>query len=368
MKLSKRIKNYFLIKTILFIKKCQNIPKKNNQKILIISMTGLGDSLWATPAIREIKNSSPKSKIFVLTNNTGFEIFQNNPYIEKIILFKKPHFIFFPQILYRLLQLKCFTVLIFHATQRMILVLSTLIKAKEIISIASQNKGLDCLFTKLIKDKNIHEITKRFLLASLLKHQKIKKTLNFFPTVEELQYANIFFKKIKYNEKKTIILHPGAQESYKCWPKEYFIELANLLQKHEYKFIVTGTSKERHLVDFISNKINGVGLININIRKLAALLSKCSILITNDTGPMHLANSLKTPIIALFSPTNPSICGPEIDEWAKVLYKPKTCKKCIKRRCHNPICLKQIKPKDVYSLAINTLKKYDQAQNSNNFT
>ena len=64
---------------------------KNEPRILVVSTTGLGDSLWGTPSIRAIKNKYPKSYLALLTSSIGKEIFTNNPYILIISRYDNAH-------------------------------------------------------------------------------------------------------------------------------------------------------------------------------------------------------------------------------------------------------------------------------------
>ena len=92
------------------------------------------------------------------------------------------------------------------------------------------------------------------------------------------------------------------------------------------------------------------------MRETAALIEKMNIFITNDTGPMHIAFALKTPTVALFSPTDPGICGPYRDEKPIVIEKPKTCTPCIGKKCDQPICMEQITVEEVIEAAESLFK------------
>src|SRR5690606_39080362 len=80
---------------------------------------------------------------------------------------------------------------------------------------------------------------------------------------------------------------------------------------------------------------------DLPIRKYAAFLQASSLLITNDTGPMHLMASLQKPLIALFGSTDPAVCGP-LSNQATVIKAEKSCTPCRTRKCADPLCLRQI--------------------------
>ena len=78
-------------------------------------------------------------------------------------------------------------------------------------------------------------------------------------------------------------------------------------------------------------------------------ISKFDLLVTNDSGPMHIAAGMRTPLVAIFGPQNPGIVGPYTSEKLyTVLYKDVDCRPCNKKRCARPICLDSITPGEVY--------------------
>jgi ADP-heptose:LPS heptosyltransferase len=107
----------------------------------------------------------------------------------------------------------------------------------------------------------------------------------------------------------------------------------------------------------IAGAISSAGCLSL--RGTAALIGRMALFITNDTGPMHIAFALKTPTIALFSPTDPALCGPYKAEKALALRKDTTCVPCIGKKCYNPLCLAQISPREVVVAAEKLLGSRD---------
>jgi ADP-heptose:LPS heptosyltransferase len=81
---------------------------------------------------------------------------------------------------------------------------------------------------------------------------------------------------------------------------------------------------------------------------MAALIEKLDLLITNDTGPMHIGFAMETPTFALFAPTDPNLCGPYKINHAVVIQKPQTCIPCLRKACASPFCMEQISLENVY--------------------
>jgi ADP-heptose:LPS heptosyltransferase len=152
-----------------------------------------------------------------------------------------------------------------------------------------------------------------------------------------------------------ICLHPGAKDQFKQWPAECFIELGQRLQEHlGATILITGNKGEKKLASSIAKKIPGaIPITNkLSLPALARLMCDFSLMITNDTGPMHLSFSVSCPTIALFSPTDPALCGPYLASKHRVISAPPSCTPCLKKQCQDPFCLMQIPVSKVYKEAL----------------
>ena len=149
----------------------------------------------------------------------------------------------------------------------------------------------------------------------------------------------------------SIIFHPGAKDSYKQWPVFSYIQLGKLIHQHcGLPIYITGTKKEaslaKKIIDHIPFVRSVVGFFTID--QLAAFFQKSAIVITNDTGPMHLSVSVKTKTIAIFCSTLPALSAPIDKEYIHIFSKPPSCSPCKKRNCRFPFCFYQISPYDVF--------------------
>lgn len=345
----------FLIRLVFFLYNPFKKKVKETKNVLIISMTGLGDTLWATPAIKALKDNEPQTKIFVLTHEVGEQILKNSPYIEKIIVWKKP-FIFHFFSLLALRKISFSKVFVFHISQRIALILLGFLQTKEVIGQEKINKGMDFLFTKLLSTKKTHEVNRRFQQVGYF--PKTCK-LDFFLKEDEKAKAKLFLLSLGIDLKKPLILiHPGSKDRYRCYPIENLIKAAKGIQKKfPAQFYLSGSKEEKDLIDPLNKNIPNsfISPSPLSIREFAAVMGKTDLVITNDTGPIHLACSVDVFLIALFSPSDPSIKGP-ISEKAHILYRRKSCKKCYERKCLEPFCLYQIPVHDIVLKSTQLLK------------
>ena len=344
-----------------FTKLSTLFPKypENNERFLIVSTTGLGDTLWATPAIRALRYSHPKAYIGTLTTPLGTEVFKNNPHINEIFVLKKP--ILFSVIrLFSILRKKQIgTILVFHTSQRIVLPLCSFIGSSQIIGSENINKGLDFILTKTLKRKNTHEIQRRLDLVSLVGAKPIDFHMEVFLDRYDKEAAHKLLSNIP-SHIPIIGIHPGAKDKFRQWPKEHFIELAKRLQDHLGCLVVfTGGAQEKKLIQKITQAVPSAISFpgGLPAHTLAALIQRCSLFIVGDTGPMHLAFAVKTPTVALFCPSDPKLFGPYFLDKCAVIKKHHTCTPCLKKKCREPFCMRQISIEEVFDQSINLIQR-----------
>ncbi|MGB7978635.1 MAG: glycosyltransferase family 9 protein [Chlamydiales bacterium] len=344
------MKNWLLKAIISSIPRYKNKPIN---RILVIATTALGDTLWATPAIENIRKSLPNCTLSVLTSPIGMEVLKYNPHIDKLFCLKEP---LLPRFfsLWRALYRESFdTVLLFHASQRLALPLASLLGASRIIGTAGLSKGLDSLLTEALPNHPEHEIVRRLKISERIGASSSVQTLSFFLQPHEFLPPR--------SPGPWIALHPGSKDAFKRWPAEKFIELGRRLKAAiPCEILITGTGDERALMENIGRAIPGAEIDqpNRSIREFAALLCQMDLLISNDTGPVHLACALKRPVVAIYSSTDPALCGPHQAERAIAISRKATCSPCLKRKCAQPFCFLQIGVEEVFHAARKIREEY----------
>ena len=159
-----------------------------------------------------------------------------------------------------------------------------------------------------------------------------------------------------------VVIHPGGGRSSLRWSENNFAELACKVAKElRGKIILTGLENERSLTDRISRELQGEVIDvtgKLNLRELAAVLSKTNLIITNSTGPMHLAAALGVKAVALFCPiktASPVRWGP-CGQGHQVLMPPVTPCHCSVDSCRRGNCMDLITVEEVFQLAKVALK------------
>lgn len=188
-------------------------------------------------------------------------------------------------------------------------------------------------------------------------------------TEKELDEARTLLKQLGVSKNDLIVgINPGATYgSAKCWFPERFREVTErLLQDESVRIIYFGDQATIPLVKEIcrelpSRVVNLAGLTSL--RELACLIKLCDVLLTNDSGPMHMGAALGTSIVALFGSTNEIVTGPY--QTGKIIHKHVACSPCYQRVC--PIdfrCMKRIESDEV----VHEIKAILEAKKSKLYT
>ena len=333
--------------------------KPRDKSFLIVSTTGIGDTLWGVPAIRALRQTYPEAYIAVLTKPLGAELLKCNPDIDKILTIRRglralPDAI---PLIGSLFARRFSTVLVFHVSERIIWPLVLLAGAPRVIGAAGAFKHMDRLLTEPVGGlEDLHFIDRRLSLVARAGAHTKDKSLALYLDEQAVQEADKFMAQRGLVDKKTPLLglHPGAKDYYKCAPPERFIEAgARLAEKYGLAVVVLGGTDDQRLCAKVAASIPGAVDASgaLSVRGSGALMKRLKLFITNDTGPMHMAFALGVPTVALFGPTLSKYNGPVEVEAVRVLSVPRTCEPCLTRKCKTPRCLEALSTEQIVSAA-----------------
>jgi len=150
-------------------------------------------------------------------------------------------------------------------------------------------------------------------------------------------------------DRPLVVLHPGARWASKLWPPASWARLAEWFHGQGFQVALTGSRADQELAAGITAQCRAP-LLNLagrtSLAQLAGILRKARLAVTTDTGAMHLAAALGTPVAALFGPTAPWRTGP-FGEGHQVVRLGLPCSPCFKRQCPSPRCLHDLSPEMV---------------------
>jgi ADP-heptose:LPS heptosyltransferase len=321
------------------------------RRFLVVSTTGVGDTLWGTPAIRALKETYPDSFVGVLTSPIGAEVLTGNPHIDRIHVIKRGGR-GGRRVLRELRAGRYGTACVFHISDRLVWLLVFLCGAREIIGNRPGAKGMHAVLTTLVAiDENAHLITRRMAVVAGAGAHSMDERVAIYPDERDRSVAEAVLQFIPARGDGPLVgLHPGAKDAYKCWPKARFMALGQVLvQRHGARVVVTGDKTEAALALEVARGIPGALPMagKTSLREAAALIGMLDAFVTNDTGPMHLGFAMGAPTVGLFCPTRHEACGPHHAVGARVISKPVTCEPCVTRACTDNKCMDQITVEEV---------------------
>jgi lipopolysaccharide heptosyltransferase I len=162
------------------------------------------------------------------------------------------------------------------------------------------------------------------------------------------------------NPQRVVAINPVAKWATKLWSNQKFAQLADgLMDQFAFGVVFTGSQSDRSTIDDIISKMKGRA-VNLagetTLKVLAALYAKAQMVISTDTGPMHLAAATGTPVVALFGPTAPWRTGP-YGSGHQIVTAELECAPCFKRQCETIDCMHQISVSQVLEAAARVIGK-----------
>ena len=337
------------------------------REILCVRLDTLGDVLMTTPAIRALKDSLPRSRITLLTSPAGAEPTPYIPEIDDVLIYESPWMKASPvqpdnqydMAMLQLLQERQFdAAVIFTVYSQNPLPAALFCHLANIpLRLAHARENPYHLLTHWVKEiepeKLIrHEVRRQLDLVGSAGCTTTNERLSFRVPAEARDCVQQYLRMAGVDLcRPYIVLHPGVTAPSRQYRPEGYAEAARqLVLEDDWQVVFTGTSREVELVEQIRAWM-GVSSYSmagqINLGELGALLEGAALLISNNTGPVHVAAAVGTPVVDLYALTNP-----QHTPWAvpnRVLYHDVPCKFCYKSICPegHHACLERVTPGEI---------------------
>ncbi|HMQ56002.1 MAG TPA: lipopolysaccharide heptosyltransferase II [Anaerolineae bacterium] len=356
------------------------------KNILCVRLDSLGDVLMTTPALRALKGSRPDRRLTLLTSSAGGPVAALIPEIEQVLVYDAPWLKATdprtnsqPElaIAAQLRQAGFEAAVIFTVYSQNPLPTAMLCYLADIpLRLAYCRENPYQLLTHWLPDPEPdhclrHEVRRQLDLVAAAGCQTADERLSLRLPAEAHGQVRSLLREVGVNlEQPWLVIHPGASAPSRRYPAEHFAEVARRLQVEQgYQILFTGTGAEADLIDLIRTEMTGpaYSLANrLDLGQFAALLALSPLLISNNTGPVHLAAAVGTPMVDLYALTNP-----QHTPWAvphRLLFHDVPCKYCYKSVCpeghHN--CLRLVSPQMVVQAVSSLLAETAQAKPGRN--
>ncbi len=339
--------------------------KDNIKRILIFNVNWLGDVLFSTATISNIRHNYPDSFIACIIPSRCYPILKGNPHLDEIIIFDEKERQRGTLAKLKFVQLlksrKFDAVFLLHRSLTRALI-CRLAGIPQRIGYYTKKRGF--LLTKRIAPLGKDALHRIDYYLNVIEKAGLKvedRYLEFFIEDTDIKFVDDFLNKKSVSKDGFLVaINPGGNWLPKRWPQAHWAVLADkLITEFGAKVIITGSytdiSTAQNIAGLMKEKPIIAGGI-FNLKQLGALSKRVGLFITADTGPLHIANAVGAKkIIALFGPTSPEITGAYPLKNVAILVKDVGCKiPCYVVSCKDNRCMKAITPEDV----IEKIKKW----------
>lgn len=336
------------------------------KSILIVKLSAIGDVVQSLPVLEVVKKNFPDARIDWVVEEDASEIIAGHPYLDRIFISRRkswqkeilkvrgyPSAVREIRILLRDLRSNKYDVIMDLQGLFKSGIVTGLSKGRRKIGMEGAREGGWLFLTEppIPVDFKKHAIDRYLKFAQ---HLKCKPT-SWKGRIPISQVDKNRIKQILrsegLSEKPIIAINPLAKWRTKLWKTDKFAKLSDrIMDELSCNIVLTGSENDRETVETISDMMKG-NPINLagrtSLKELAYLYSRCAVLVSTDTGPMHMACAMGCPVVAIFGPTAPWRTGP-YGRGHRIVRTGIQCSPCFKRKCKHVSCMKDIQVDDVF--------------------
>jgi lipopolysaccharide heptosyltransferase II len=312
--------------------------------ILIIKPGAIGDLLQLTPVVRALKERTPQAKITLLVGSAGSgDLFRHNPLVDKVLVFDKRgvhrSWRAFAQ-LWGELRLQRFDLIVNYQRSNLKAWLLT-------------TAALPCrvLVYRKSRRRIVHAVENHLEAVAALgiDPRTADQRLELHLGPEDEGWAEELLARAGLTGRPLVALNLGASHPVNRWATGHFAALAVRLHAElGVGVLLVGGAQERELADAVSGQA-GTPFLDLvgrtSLLRLGGVLKRCSAAVSGDTGPMHVATAVGTPVVALFGAADPARTGPAGKGHLVLQARQVPCVPCRSRTCrHTPYleCMERI--------------------------
>jgi lipopolysaccharide heptosyltransferase II len=350
------------------------------ENVLCVRLDALGDVLMTTPAFRALKQSRPGRRLTLLTSSAASALPPLLPDLDDCLVYDPPWMKATPprdsradfEMVELLRQRRFDAAVIFTVFSQNPLPAALLCFLADIPRrVAHCRENPYQLLTEWVPEPEPeqfirHEVRRQLDLVASVGCHTADERLSLRVPIEAMRRVRALLHEIGLSDGDGwILLHPGASASSRRYPPQHFAAAAEMLARdHDLRLVFSGSDGERELIESIRAAVDAPSHSlagRLNLAELAALIARAPVLITNNTGPAHIAAAVGTPIVDLYAQTNPQHTPWQTPH--RLLYHDVPCKNCFKSVCpqgHHD-CLARVPPEAVARAALELITSYPRS-------
>jgi heptosyltransferase-1 len=349
------------------------------QKILIVKLSAIGDVVQTLPMMEALRSHYPQVHIDWLVEEEASDLLTGHPALKRVMVSRRKTWQ--KRLFHRgdfwstLAEIGKFIRELRSVEYDWIIDNHGIFKSGLLVLLSRGRRKIGFQSSPGIADEGNYLFTKeRYRPLNIEKHALERyldliaqigvrvgtPTLNFPVPANALREAEKLLQKNGFARHPLVIIHPIAKWPTKQWPLENFARMANALAQRGASVVLTGAPDDEKPVRELFQRIpTPPYVLNLagqtNLQELAGLFSFSDLVLTPDTGPMHLAAAVQAPLIALFGPTAPWRTGP-YGKGHVILRKPLPCSPCFQKKCPTMECMNSLSVEEVLKAAEEKLR------------
>ncbi len=329
---------------------------KDYKNILIIKMSSLGDVIHALPTLYALRKNLPNAKITWAIHEQFAGLLPGKPWVDEVIIIDKKQLKLFGYLkqLYTDLRGRHFDMTLDLQCLAKSAIVSWLSGAPEKYGYWELREGSQFVNKALVGKHQYDHVIERYL-DTVRQLGGSVDTIEFPLPSDETCYQHVVdMLGSEGIQDDYVLVAPGARWTVKEWPVLSFAELCNRLCQEGRKVVLMGAKDDLGKSQSIVDAVQSNNLVNLTgkttMPELIELIRHCSLYISADTGPLHIANGLKKPLIALFGTTSPERTGPYGGDYIHLVISPTSKATPENPLIDDPKCMAQITVDQVWDV------------------
>jgi lipopolysaccharide heptosyltransferase II len=352
-------------------------PWQDARNILVVRLDNLGDLLMTTPAIAAIRHGAPGARITLLGSRSGAAALRHIPVLDDVLVYDAPwskgeggprNTLADHEIIDQLAQRQFDAAVIFTVCTQSALPAALLCRLAGIpLRLAHTRENPYELLTHWVPDTEVcstgmrHEVKRQLDLVRAVGFYADDERMQFrYPAADVLNMRRKFVEAGGDLLKPYVVVHPGATAASRRYPAERFgIAAQALVDETGCQVVYTGGADETQAIAEAQSRMEtpGVSLAGqLGLGELAALIAGAQVIVCNNSGPVHIAAALGTPVAVLYALTNPQHTPWRVS--SRVLFHDVPCRNCLKSVCPegHHACLERVDPAEVVHAALDLIR------------
>ena len=344
------------------------LDKADVRRILVVKLRAVGDVVLATAVLPSLRKAFPAARIDFLVESAGRDAVGGNPYVDRVVVLPRKEWEALPSVVgwvkglqfVRMLRNEGYDLVfdLFGNPRSAFLTWATGARCR--VGFAFRGRKYAYHLRVVPRGDRVHEVAFNLDALRALRISVVDAFPVFYFSEKDTDYADGWISRKRLEGTFLVGIHPWGGWEAKRWGLERFAELADRIVETVGPEVVVfwGPGEEEHARRVQTLTKHRVHVAPpTSLKELAALMSRCRLVVANDSGPMHIAAAVGTPTVGIFGPTQWRLQGPYGNQHGVAYRKGLSCLGCNRLSCETNICMQALEVDEVMEVVENVVRK-----------